>query len=220
MNKNSKGIVHFFLLVVIVIIGIVGLLYYSWQKGLLKTSQVSISPTPLPAKQTAESKEWKIYTNNNTGFSIKVPKNFDIKEHPGGYDWIYISDVELAENGLPAESEYYVNIPGGLAGRGGVIIPKGLWIVIESQKSDASEDQINYFQYFKNNYEKLFLDGYEAYSWSTIEHQGGFKGIHNWVLTIKDNKFYQIGSRYPLDSKNYEEIFNQILSTLRFNSGQ
>lgn len=47
MHRNSKGFAHFFLIVIVLIVGISGLLYYTWQKGLIKTSlQNVVSPTP------------------------------------------------------------------------------------------------------------------------------------------------------------------------------
>src|SRR3989344_7549380 len=119
MNKKQKGIAtislhnhgfaHFFLILALALIAVVGIGYYAYKNGQIKLTQVSTSPTQSPIKeQIIETSDWKIYTNNETKFTIKVPKNFNIKDHSGGYDWIYISDMELAENGLPVESEYFI----------------------------------------------------------------------------------------------------------------
>jgi len=82
VNKNSKrfitlslhecGFAHLFLLVVIVVIGIVGLLYYSWQKGMMKTAPtLDLFPTPTP--DTYISGNWKAYENDYWGFKLKYP---------------------------------------------------------------------------------------------------------------------------------------------------
>ncbi|KKR30382.1 hypothetical protein A2715_01075 [Candidatus Woesebacteria bacterium RIFCSPHIGHO2_01_FULL_39_32] len=83
MNKNSKGFAHFFLVVVIVVIGIGGLLYYSWQRGLIKTKpNQEISPTPTVSSN--ETADWKTYINSDYGFQFSFPPNLaanhDIKE--------------------------------------------------------------------------------------------------------------------------------------------
>ena len=46
MNKKTKGFAHLFLIVVALVLAIGGLIYYSWQKGLIKTNPgQEISPT-------------------------------------------------------------------------------------------------------------------------------------------------------------------------------
>ena len=77
MNKNSKGIVHLFLLIVIVLIGIGGLLYYSWQKGLIKTiprQETLISPNPTATPD--EAANWKTYTSTEGQFSFQYPNDW------------------------------------------------------------------------------------------------------------------------------------------------
>src|SRR3990172_12307598 len=56
MSKNQNGFVHLFFVIVILIIGIGGLLYYSWQKGLIKTTP-SHEPSPTPTSAEIEKFE-------------------------------------------------------------------------------------------------------------------------------------------------------------------
>lgn len=69
MIKNQKGFTNF-LLILILLIGIGGLVYYSWQKGLIRTtpSQES-SPTPT-SDPTAG---WQTYNNSTYAYSFKIP---------------------------------------------------------------------------------------------------------------------------------------------------
>jgi len=82
--KNSKGIArynsisgfaHLFLIVVIVVIGISGLLYYSWQKGLTKTSP-NQEVLPIPTSNINESATWKAYDGKY--FSFNYPPSWII----------------------------------------------------------------------------------------------------------------------------------------------
>jgi len=91
VNKNSKGIVHLFLLIVIVLIGIGGLLYYSWQMRLINFHAwqkrladpnflKTLSPTPTAVLE--ETADWKTYTNETYKYSFKYPSDFEIQELP------------------------------------------------------------------------------------------------------------------------------------------
>ncbi|KKQ84423.1 MAG: hypothetical protein UT08_C0018G0029 [Candidatus Woesebacteria bacterium GW2011_GWB1_38_8] len=65
MNKNDLGFAHLFLIVVALVLAIGGLIYYSWQKGLIKTTpNQEPSPTPTSAEiekfETQEDCESKL----------------------------------------------------------------------------------------------------------------------------------------------------------------
>ena len=81
VNKNQKGSVHLFLLVIIVLIGISGLFYYSWQKGLLRTTKYD-----NPPQSKSETENWKVFKNESLGFEIKYPSDY------------FLSDISSSEN--------------------------------------------------------------------------------------------------------------------------
>ena len=65
VNKNDLGFAHLFLIVVALVLAIGGLIYYSWQKGLIKTTpNQEPSPTPTSAEiekfETQEDCESKL----------------------------------------------------------------------------------------------------------------------------------------------------------------
>ena len=88
MERNLKGFTryntisgyaHLFLLVIIVLIGTGGLLYYSWQKGLIKTTpSQKLSPTPTISLN--ETSDWKTHYNVEYGFSFEYPEYLVIQE--------------------------------------------------------------------------------------------------------------------------------------------
>ena len=66
----NKGFVHLFLVIVIVLMGIGGLLYYSWQKGLIKTTPIQETfPYPTPG----ETADWETVLNEQVGISFRYP---------------------------------------------------------------------------------------------------------------------------------------------------
>lgn len=87
---SISGFAHLFLLVVTVLVAIGGLLYFSWQKGLVKTiSQQEVSPTPTTdsdANQVSDAifANWKTYTNFEHGFSLKYPPDWERHFYKGG----------------------------------------------------------------------------------------------------------------------------------------
>ncbi|OGM24498.1 hypothetical protein A2715_01070 [Candidatus Woesebacteria bacterium RIFCSPHIGHO2_01_FULL_39_32] len=110
MNKNSKGLatfslhergfVHLFLLFVIVLIGIGGLLYYSWQKGLIKTTPTS-SRSPIPTSRKDEAEDWKTYFSNVWKYTFKYPSNWHLapvnidEDYAGAQVLLNYDDQEL-----------------------------------------------------------------------------------------------------------------------------
>ena len=80
MVNNQKGFAHLLLVIVVFVVGVGGLLYYSWQKGLIKTtSQNVISPTPSDTKDVSvDTENWKTYSDQKLRFSIKYPETVKI----------------------------------------------------------------------------------------------------------------------------------------------
>ena len=92
-SGNYKGFVHLFLVVVIVIIGIGGIIYYSWQKGLIKTTpSQKVSPTPTINLDRVAN--WRTYRNDKYLFEISYPDNWRLEEK-SDYQAIALTTVTI-----------------------------------------------------------------------------------------------------------------------------
>ena len=81
----------YFLIGILVILAVVGGVYYlnkSSAKSVLPKSQVSVSPTAQPttsATDSAETINWKIYTNKIMNYSISYPSGWKIEQIGADY---------------------------------------------------------------------------------------------------------------------------------------
>jgi len=85
MIKNQKGFILLLLVVVVVIVVtlISGLLYYSWQKGLIKTTSNTSSFSPTPTKTVDETVNWKTYEDKDFGIRLRYPNHWYYEEYEG-----------------------------------------------------------------------------------------------------------------------------------------
>src|SRR3989344_4320216 len=76
--KNQKGFAHFFLILTLTLIAVVGIGYYAYKNGQIKLtpSKEQVSPTPT-SESTAN---WKTYTNTKYAFSFKYPPNLYLRK--------------------------------------------------------------------------------------------------------------------------------------------
>ena len=97
MNRKLKGVVHLFLIIVVVIIGIGGLLYFSWQKGIIKTGSPPTSSPVYSSQEDCEQKTGMTCAFQNCDYTTKdksieevcgkdfkkgwVPTENDIQQH-------------------------------------------------------------------------------------------------------------------------------------------
>lgn len=82
---KNKGFVHI-LVLILVVVGIGALGYFSWQKGVVKykPSDFGVTPSPATSDCTSNVADWDIYTNNYIGFSVMYPNCWEI--HSSQYE--------------------------------------------------------------------------------------------------------------------------------------
>ena len=204
MLRKSKGFAHLFLLVVIVIVGIGGILYYSWQKGLIRiTPSQEVSPTPTPDPTT----DWKTYKNAKYGYTIKYPPDYRIEiknqdlvilyppQHPQskfGYITIYrLREKKYLEN----TEEYFDKLLN--------FYPKPTYRIVDESKKRF---KLNGLEVFSFRFEYLER---EIKSVKLLKENLGFSidflgGHLNENKGLSTNEYYNI------------ETFDQILSTFKF----
>ncbi|OGM19912.1 hypothetical protein A2714_04210 [Candidatus Woesebacteria bacterium RIFCSPHIGHO2_01_FULL_38_9] len=78
MNKNSKGIAHLSILIVLALVVVGGIGYYAYKNGQIKIpSQNSANVTsPTPTGTNVDITNWKIYSDDRFGFEFSYPSKF------------------------------------------------------------------------------------------------------------------------------------------------
>ena len=79
MNKKSKGFIELSIIILLVLVIVGGLLYFSWQKGMIKTRTNPEVPS-TPSIIDNENTNGKPYKNTKYGFSFNYPNEFKLSE--------------------------------------------------------------------------------------------------------------------------------------------
>ena len=226
MNKNQKGFArynsisgftHLFLVVIIVLIGIAGILYYSWQKGLIKTTSTQ-DAIPTPTGIIKETISWKTFENDE--YQIKYPPDWLLGPFSGGGRE---PDEETKKRGEIIITNYYIpDDPIRSLTGDGVRIE----IIIEEinpETGDAFEKYVDDIRRLtlSDKVTNLSEETIQFAGHRAIKTDGEFKNeeINYRILSIfidKTNKVYWIGYTLNSQNDNNEQTINQILSTFRF----
>lgn len=235
MNKNSAGVVHLFLIFGIVLVGIVGIVYFAIKSGQIKlnspqnSTQQPTSPSPT---QLPDTSEWKTYRNDRLGFELKHPEFLVLTEkgvielthsithtlpNPCNFTSVKYPDLEKL-------IDFHVEFDSS---------PVSLEKVIKSREPDI------YNQYWKNGRlessqgfiepsNTSHLEGYkitqgiEGCGYSTYYFPVGSGTLiatrHQITPLIPVVTDYKKNLSLPgiIKPQEEERLFNQILSTFRF----
>lgn len=209
-NKIAKGFAHLFLVVVIVIIGIGGLLYYSWQKGLIKTSPTQEVP-PAPIYTQEDTSDWKTYFNEEYSISFQYPPEWHITEYPSA------SPVSVALTPSPYSSEVIADAPR----QDGVYIHYN-WTydrnVNPIRKYNSITDAVDHYVSFVNP-KSLIRNNFKVSDKEAVTIQGTTETDNMWTNNQPVHTTYvQLENEVLIISLSgkYQEIYNQILSTFKF----
>ena len=206
-SLHERGFAHILVLIIVVIgIGLVG--YFSWQKGLIKTVR---NDTALPAP-TVSTKDWKVYKEEKfAGFEFSYPDN-----------WFFESDPVTSYSKLstsPMDKFVYGKLPTGNAV---LIIDIGY-----RNKEITIEDWCHFHPNFKSvkEFSTTYpeINGINAlrikYAWEDKNIEGEhiclpLNNINQNSETVIDLDFYY----YKNDPRKdyYLQTFDQILSTFKF----
>jgi len=219
--KNSQGIAryhsisgftHLFLVILIVLIGIGGLLYFSWQKGLIKTESSSEIPVSTFEKDISN---WESYGSEKFGFALKHPKNFrDVETWLSG----------LPDN-LPVQISFHQKLGENSYDGGGLFITVNNRNEYEDTYSIGTLD--DYIDKVKNRekrvkIDEVTIDGQKAFKITygdgksmelLFTEPDAYRGPIEYIV-LKDEKFYVF--EYHTDNSEHIRTFDQILSTFKF----
>ena len=182
MNILQKGFAHLFLIVVIVLVGLGGLLYYSWQKGLITTNTQPeiMSPTLVsePTPTPYEVAENGVYTNHMARFRFKYPN--DIFTFTGNE--VFISRERETDpskySGYPGKYTMYLNVNDanlGVQDPDGNLVPFSDYVNMSldvplyntQQENDHNTNHLKVKSINNNN-----LEGYIIYGYNTPYSDG------------------------------------------------
>jgi hypothetical protein len=222
---RQKGFALLPVIIIIALIGIVGYLVY--QNTQLKNGSVNPSPTitntvtnlPERSPSPEPTANWKTYTNNKYGYSIKVPAYISqLAVGPGNAKVIDDADWLFAKTDLSLLDSAHKSIASGGA------------VVLEIASYPSNVAQQNYDMHCKGtqlsfNQENPTIS--DTSPITDVEQYTQSYGIasHSTVPQIKfwDSKvcFIKNGIDYEIYYQNYESsntdpTFDQILSTLKF----
>ncbi len=215
-NANKqKGLVHILLLVIILIVGVGITGFIAYKNGQVR-SIPSFSPTPTPnsiASQipNADLANWKTYTNNKYGYSLKYESNPTLEQRTCG----------LKPNDFNGE-EWFILQQKNQDAIQKICYP--LESIAELQIVVESTDKTS---------EKSILQNFPKSNWNisikeiTIANKSGkminaeFIGENESGLIqtpVREVRVFNNGYTYFIDLTNFklEETFDQILSTFKF----
>jgi len=213
---HDRGFAHLFLVVMVVILAFGGLFYFSWQKGVIKTTP-SNEVSPTPTANTDETVNWKTYKNKKY--------NYQVSYHSDWY--VLYSDTEDLDTARDISFRKFKDLPFYAEGQIEFTIivhpnPNNLtlseflirgdinifhpelseFITLEGEQEDRRKTV--------EKMEKTTFNGFEALRYKELENEIKLfvnnNNIFLFYLNVSDNNA----------SVNPEELFNQILSTFQF----
>ena len=213
MIKQTKGFVHLFLVIAVVVIGFSGLLYFSRQKGFIKTiSNEKSSFTPTTSFN--EKANWKTYVNSKLKFTFNYPDSI-LVDDDGDTLMLYWRDDHEA---LPLG---YLYIPIGewdkkffYGGDYAEILPDLLKLRVgETYEFKVGATSWNQEITRLPDTQVGGTDSYVFNSDHAWDRPGPWKVIH--VPLENDYLLVEITYKEDVDF-DYEKVFDQTLSTFRF----
>ncbi|MDO8570435.1 MAG: PsbP-related protein [Candidatus Daviesbacteria bacterium] len=193
-RSESKGFAPI-LIIILIALAVGGYLLYQKQVKPVATPQPVIQPTSVPtispsATDSAETANWKTYTNSKYGFSFKYPQDYAIKEESERV--FYIKNKENNVFAL----WIYDN-------------PNNLSLKDYESKNTNEKTGFGPFVYYPNA-ESVKFQNLDAYY--TNEEITCLSKCGSYIWITKDKIYKLTGS-----SKNKpDQILDEILSTFRF----
>lgn len=209
-----KGFTGVYILIILVVVVLGGLYYFGKLPVKLPTSQPQLSASPTQSQKANETSNpdliednWRRYTNSKYGFSLKYPQDWYLYT---GAAWDNdpndsFSHVDLSPQSPPSE-----------VGVGGV--PQGVRIFIDDPNGNPTyyfnKENLEVLDFAKRQSTDPISVHYETINGIQVVKSNGVASagkINSAVFIPKGKAIIQIFSE-SLD----EKIFNQILSTFRF----
>lgn len=173
------------------------------QSSLTPTSIPTLPPLVIPTNDPSITSNWKTYTDNKYGFSIKYPKNLVLEDRN-----IYIN-LELWGPTQRTQQGFHDGIQLGFYI--GSLEGKALkeFVDAEVKKTEDSRGSSQVIEYPR----EIIVGGVNGYSHKT----SGAGPFTNFYFSPKPNAYFRIidGTQDPTN-KGFKKTVDQILSTFKF----
>ncbi len=206
MDKNLKGFATLLVILVFALITIIGIGYYSWQKGLIKTTpNQESSPTPTPD----ETANWKTYVNEDNKFSFKYPVNAGVTKSKVGATIVIPGDKPMFET---MESGFinitFESLP--------IDIPRNNLPLNELVENEFNSIKPENAEILSESTE-ITLNGYRGYTYSSRDKIAfGFDTKYIYLESNNNDYVIIVITFDDPDNLGYEKTIDQILSTFKF----
>jgi hypothetical protein len=188
---KENGFAHLFLIVVIVLAGLGGLLYYSQQKGLIKTSPPNQQITNSPLNNSDILENWMVYTSSDCGFEFKYPSSWFIANH----EQYPYPETRFFKRGI--EPNFSDGDHGG----------NEVMILFPCGKETRTIDQIIENRKDINSIIKSY-----TINKIIVRDKNGFRDSTNRIVILFDNNSVEI----DFSNQEARDVIDQILSTFKF----
>ncbi|KKQ84418.1 MAG: hypothetical protein UT08_C0018G0024 [Candidatus Woesebacteria bacterium GW2011_GWB1_38_8] len=205
--KNQKGIIQFILIlgIAVVALGLVGFNLYK-NELIRLTPQMNISPTPTNQVPTSSIENWKTYTNSDKIVNFKYPPEFN------EYNPLIKEDSTIVTLVTP---DFEIGESSPISGT-----TSGVKLQLSKDKLNPSDTVVKRCEYLKKGRSKLKCSQQSFLGYNAAKVEGD---THISFFVEKQNQLMIFDIDYPniseIQRTKYRTIFDQILSTLRFNSG-
>lgn len=202
----QRGFTPIMLLVGILVLALVGggAYYFGTLKNTPQTQDyVLISQTPKPTQTPDETANWKTYTDEQSGYSMKYPVDWVIDPNCSANS-VSVSNVCFSSPDLERDARPIV--------RKGGLITVSRYKFVQSTLRDFNIDDFCKLD-ISTNCKQIKLDQMEAW-----QREVNDAALSTEVIVLKDKKmFLGIISGYTSTSeKSIQKVHDQILSTFKF----
>ncbi len=199
MPSQKKFPTLIFLLTILLVGAVVFGAYFYLQVRTMTLDKIAPSPTPAPIASSDPTADWHIYTNNESGYSIKYPNNMVRLICPK--EELNLVNKEEGDTRLePVEMSSCAR-----DGR----------YTLETKTYSSPQDPPEQSKYYKIEEKTITLGGITGKQYTltyTNIGAGPYPEWYTFVKVEKDKKTYEI----YFSSKDQLVTFDQILSTFKF----
>ncbi|OGM74006.1 hypothetical protein A3H21_04845 [Candidatus Woesebacteria bacterium RIFCSPLOWO2_12_FULL_42_8] len=221
MHKKSKGTTKYrmvsgfaHVLILIALVIILGVLTLGWLANHDFFDTRFRRPRPSPDTITASPKptaNWKTYTNSSYGYSVEYPPMLEFNNEIQSLNRDKLAIFQFSNNGN-SSNNIFITVSESQSDKDRLIEARENYQTMEKLKKEYASYSEQIESSFPFTIKIVTVDQTEAYQVTTDTENT--RGIS--TLIDKNNLLYDISLQTDNISVEFEEVYDQILSTFRF----